>query len=856
MATLRVRSEPTRSSTPKARTSHVRWDVEGEQKASSINLYPADCESTKHASADHALRRELRCMIKEAFVACRKMQEATCLELCRSVGKRLEKHAASEDASASLEEMYVPLSVSSTRDKAGFGVPSPTFSMSSRLMLEDSVDSRESGMPFLSNSGPRIAASLLPEFTAGEVIVDTYEVPMAKCGGVRPEDVATIKEPSFQIHPPEPNDIPVQLPGMVQRSLSRVVELSMQRFDDENVSRRHFRTTRVIRTALSPDERWIHLCFEALNWNDPSISTVNKEWKLAKTPVTANPRQSTSFTLSNLLVPTTLKTSRPQDRGLREQLPSEDPAPFWVLHPHSPRRFVWDIMGMLICTYEVLMLPVQTSFVLHPTYDKLRMIIDHCTAVFWLIDLLVTFASGYTTSEGLIEMRPWPIAKRYLMSWFASDCVVVTADWVALMTKFFSDNSGSMRVGKTVSRLLRAVRVVRWFKARERFAEAFGMITSELLLVVLTISRPLALVVACCHYAACAWYALSTSLSNGWTSRALESDHQSSEAYAASLHWTLAQFTLGTSSSTKLETRSEHLFASVLVLIALFCFSYFHASCQSALAQFNVVDRCAAEEISVRRYLVENKIPRTLGVRVNQFMRKTQRMTHRRRVAMRDVETLRMLPKHIQQHLIEHTYFGRLNVHPVFRVLGNLEREAMQMFYMTSLEEKFMLPEEELFTKEEPVDRMLFVLTGTLMYTYARSRPNEKKASVPVEVTVSPNQWACEEALWAADSFVAGPFIAYGGPCQLITILSESFRDVAFQAFSRSTVRLLAAYAQNYVEEFNAASEEFAMKSERNMQDLLFNNYGTTREALMEAAGEAITDSAILAMVHYILFEE
>merc|ERR1711990_1080328 len=101
-----------------------------------------------------------------------------------------------------------------------------------------------------------------------------------------------------------------------------------------------------------------------------------------------------------------------------------------VLDPSSKARLTWDILSSILVTYDIVWLPL---LLLDPPEMSLTVVMSWCSRLFWTADIMMSLITGYMTPEGFIDLRPTAIAKRYLMSWFALDLIVVSTDWLEIL---------------------------------------------------------------------------------------------------------------------------------------------------------------------------------------------------------------------------------------------------------------------------------------------------------------------------------------------------------------------------------------------------------------------------------------
>ncbi|CAK0892891.1 unnamed protein product, partial [Prorocentrum cordatum] len=198
-----------------------------------------------------------------------------------------------------------------------------------------------------------------------------------------------------------------------------------------------------------------------------------------------------------------------------------------VLPPFTRFRILWDLVGMALCVHDVTMFPALV-FELSEDYLAFRLHFDWCSAVFWTLDILLNFRTGYMASDGLLEMRRDRVARHYIRSWFVPDLIVTIFDWVFLLIS--TGGTGILRVVKAVSRARRALRLLRMPKVNATFNQIVGAMNSESMSIVAGLVKFLLILILVTHYVACVWYWLAdTDRRLTWRDRFLDSDD--SEVY-------------------------------------------------------------------------------------------------------------------------------------------------------------------------------------------------------------------------------------------------------------------------------------------------------------------------------------
>lgn len=95
-----------------------------------------------------------------------------------------------------------------------------------------------------------------------------------------------------------------------------------------------------------------------------------------------------------------------------------------ILHPSCLQRVLWDIMSLIVVSFDVLTLPLSAF-----RFDELdaAATLRLMTTVFWTVDIFITFITGYHEG-GVVVGIPTRIARRYIMRLFALDVTIVTVD--------------------------------------------------------------------------------------------------------------------------------------------------------------------------------------------------------------------------------------------------------------------------------------------------------------------------------------------------------------------------------------------------------------------------------------------
>jgi len=406
------------------------------------------------------------------------------------------------------------------------------------------------------------------------------------------------------------------------------------------------------------------------------------------------------------------------------------------------------------------------------------------------------------------------------------DFLLVSADWMVI---FFLDESASfLRLGKSLSRGMRVVRMVRLVKLRRIIADITDRIPSEILRTMLRVFRLLIFIVLLNHYIACCWFWLGTSVKDGepsWTTVRGMEDYHIWYQYTTSLHWSLTQFTPA-SMEVVPTNEYERTYSVCVLMFALVTFSSFVSIITSSVTQLQHIHaRKLHNQVLLRRYLSERSISTPLVLRVCHFVQYYQKQAggmERTRTQEEKVEALKMLPPSMIAEIRWETFSPVLIAHPTFYMMGTTSERSLREVCSKTIFEVSLALAQELFAHCETVNQMLFVLEGTL--TYAYPEPGDQSSQLLTEARIEKEQWACEAALWAQRFDIYSPFVA-ASCCDVCLVSAAEFRKVA-SLYPDAFVGL-ACYSERFVEHVN---EMAAAPDGCRWKVALCNNYDVVNE--------------------------
>ncbi|CAJ1333902.1 unnamed protein product, partial [Effrenium voratum] len=227
--------------------------------------------------------------------------------------------------------------------------------------------------------------------------------------------------------------------------------------------------------------------------------------------------------------------------------------------------------------------------------------------------------TGYSRSDGTLEMLPARAAMHYLKSWFVIDFSVVCLDWLDLVDLQSLD---AARLGKSVkmlrfvkvARLIRLMRFSRMSEMLGRFAVIFRTGTFPTMLGILKI---MAGMIIYGHVLACVWFRVGADSDSdeNWLVHFKYKDTDMVHVYFISLHWAVTQF------CGAMEVYPISFDERVLNVIALYASFFLSAAVISSLtSSMTKLDLLTVQRdaklTALKQFMYDNKISPRLTVRI------------------------------------------------------------------------------------------------------------------------------------------------------------------------------------------------------------------------------------------------
>jgi len=480
------------------------------------------------------------------------------------------------------------------------------------------------------------------------------------------------------------------------------------------------------------------------------------------------------------------------------------------INPSSRPQRLWDVLAAVMLAYDGFLTPMMVFDIPESLFTFLMAVL---VMLYWTIDLCISFCAGYELADGGLELRFRYTAWRYLTTWFALDVVVLSVDWMTLGPllaqgfESFGTNSrqtpGLVRLGKVARflRVLRFARLLRLGKIGKMLRHIHDLIGLESTAIIFSIMKNICLIFVINHFLACLWFQLGLQQeSDGWLAAWGGRSDKWWKNYALSLHWSISNFTPGSSSSSP-QTFEEVSFAILVLFFALVVFSVFVSSTTSLISRLVNMKSSQRRQIWILKgFLQQNQVPTELRDRVLRYVHTalgSRKDTHNRS----EVELLSLLSRPLQEEVQSTLHLRTLHVHPLFKTLELSGPSLMRRLSTEAFKETSFSHGDMVFSHGDLHDRMGFLEHGVLEYVHIRKSGGK---ALQDSTLLSPGHFFSEAALWT--NWRCRGNMQVDSDCQLLEIHGEAFRRILTQ--HRVVRRLVQEYAKAFVEALNQVSME------------------------------------------------
>lgn len=468
----------------------------------------------------------------------------------------------------------------------------------------------------------------------------------------------------------------------------------------------------------------------------------------------------------------------------------------FIISPASNGRLAWDISGMILLLWDMIMIPIGLFGLADTPFLKFM---DWLTLVFWTFDMGASVLTGFMR-EGVYIMDRASIFKNYLKTWFLVDVVVLGPDW----TMTFMNMAGVPLGGGSAKnltgmlrapRVLRVLRLLRLTKFVVMLRKVKDHIENEYWFIVVAAVQMLITIVFINHFMGAAFYFIGQlhvdANEISWISISGIMDQPLFYRYLTALQWSFACFSLG-ASSVQPQTTGEIAFAIFTIIVGMVSFCAFTANATNWVQQVReMIGEDAKQVWLLRRYLRQNGVRYDLHYRIQRFIDdKLDR--DRKSIPRHKLTILNYLTGPLAQELEYLVTYLPVSSHPLFEFAESVSSSLVYSLVKDVLSQCEYAQGDVVFRRGGHVPHMVICAKGTLHY-------RKQTPDLTTERMVTAGYWACEPTLWV-------PW-ACRGDLRANTDSEVHLLDTQlFAAWAKSEESMLAvmvAYAEHFLKWLN-----------------------------------------------------
>lgn len=453
---------------------------------------------------------------------------------------------------------------------------------------------------------------------------------------------------------------------------------------------------------------------------------------------------------------------------------------FSVIHPASKSRLAIDVASLCILVVDLTLTPYVLAW--DVPYEGFILVWSWFTVGLWTVDVGLNFMSGYTR-DGEVVLNFRATALRYMRTWFGLDLVIVSSDWVSTVISAVTQGTSSTRGMRLfrlakLSRIFRIAGLLRVFRLARVGEELLEKVVSGGALDVAKIIGILVLYLWINHIVCCCLFFVGRTFPTDTGANWLKNDLVIGDVsftyenvaplyqYATAFNWALAQTTLG--AIEIVASNSWERFANVaLLLFGLLLSASLVSTLSALLIGFQMSASARTETLKkLRLFLRQNNVDPLVAIRVRQQVENRLRMEVM--LTDRDVPALDYLSATLFSEM-RYAMFGQTLIQlPIFRLWNSLSAQVTRSFCADSVENKFLVPKDDVFTAGTEGEVAYHVSSGIVDYVQT---PDSSLVLRETVVQVATGTWLCEAALWT--HWIHVGTASTDTPCQLICVKAD-----------------------------------------------------------------------------------
>lgn len=458
-----------------------------------------------------------------------------------------------------------------------------------------------------------------------------------------------------------------------------------------------------------------------------------------------------------------------------------------ILPPYAKRRAIWESCGVFLLGWDMFFVPFQTfATAAKPLDNGLVHMIEMFSLAYWTLDIAFCFFVGFYRKDGMVEMQFSEIARHYLKRWFCFDVACVCMDYGIKLMQWN---------GVKNFRLVRLLRVVKFKVAMRSF---LSQVRSNRVLIILGMTKNMAMVLIMNHMIACGWHWIGTSYtksSESWVQTWLTDPDDGelrslSYRYCTSVQWAITQLGVG-AVEIHPKNSAERLYATLVGISALIMSSVLVSSVTGSMLQLQELGQIQKEQDqALRSYLTNRHISQRLQGHIWAFLKKARKQDKNKGTILTDVSAISNIPGHMALSLRLEVYMPYMLNHAFFSMhimdiqqggsMSKTTRDLIGIFQEVQVGQ-----EEDLFRTNDKAEKMQFIASGEVLY---KSRLETDSRGITLEA----QDWLSEQALWLNWQHVGRAMAKVS--CEMFVLHAAEFQKVMKNEIGAK------AYAKMFVE--------------------------------------------------------
>lgn len=380
-----------------------------------------------------------------------------------------------------------------------------------------------------------------------------------------------------------------------------------------------------------------------------------------------------------------------------------------VLRPDSHARVYWDLLAVVALVYIALVTPVRIGFEVESKAGSFDFIFEQCLDLFFLMDIVLNFRTGYLSKDGGVVLRPTKIARNYVQTYFLIDLVSSVPIDLFISSAEHLESAKVLKAGKIlkVGRILKLTKLARLMKLPhlvERFEDDIQMSVIRLKL-----SRLLFATALFSHLNACGW-ALVSHLTDSfyydsWMRKNEMIDESVLSQYIAAIYWSIMTMTTVGYGDISPQTDSERVYSIATMVFGGCFYAYVIATLSSIVTNQDANQRLVSERMdSIQSFMRIRRFPKQLMRRVRKYYRHYYEM----KSALHESAILEDLSPALRSEVVLFLVDRSVMQNPLFQQMSPKSfARLLRILYPLKLEK-----DEFLFHEGDIGEEMFMIISG------------------------------------------------------------------------------------------------------------------------------------------------